>query len=482
MASVKISELNEMLVVTTADYIPIVDSESGTTQRVAFNVLNAWLDSYGSASHAKNADVATTATSASYVVSASWARTCLSASYAATASYFDLGGYIPPSALSASHALTASCLQGQGTSWENNLQISSSLILSSSAYMMIPRKVNVDTEDIRNNSIIFSPNGNGNDWTRIYYAENVADSGRMVFEHGDNVDALIPLGPNLDTYGRNSAGFLWQTLDTGGSYPFATGSLMFLKTDGNLFLRSATARNFTASVEGEGFHGTASWATNLVGGIGSQAIVPPVGSIMDYAGTGAPAGPDATNWRLCDGSELSQALYPVLYALLGTTWGAAGAGNFKLPNLNGRMTLGSNGGYTRISGSVGNTGGGEHLQTHYHMIGKSIKDITTNSGPDGGTSDDNIYLWWVKPKTINTKAAPDPAGQVPITPSGNNRLRRLFSLNGDGGFSQNPREDYGVASTPTDANWVLGSTYGISETGNDMMPPYAVVRKIIRIQ
>jgi hypothetical protein len=73
MASVKISELIELLTITNDDFIPIVDSGSGTTYRASFSTINDWMEANGSASHANNADTASFVVSASYARSSSWA-------------------------------------------------------------------------------------------------------------------------------------------------------------------------------------------------------------------------------------------------------------------------------------------------------------------------------------------------------------------------------------------------------------------------
>ena len=63
----------------------------------------------------------------------------------------------------------------------------------------------------------------------------------------------------------------------------------------------------------------------------------PVGVIMDFAGaeTGVPTG-----WLICAGQLVLKATYPVLFALLGTTWGAGNATQFNIPDLRGYVTAG----------------------------------------------------------------------------------------------------------------------------------------------
>lgn len=45
--------------------------------------------------------------------------------------------------------------------------------------------------------------------------------------------------------------------------------------------------------------------------------------------------PDDALW--CDGSQVSQTTYPLLYAAIGDTWGTADTGYFKLPDLRDRL-------------------------------------------------------------------------------------------------------------------------------------------------
>ncbi len=63
----------------------------------------------------------------------------------------------------------------------------------------------------------------------------------------------------------------------------------------------------------------------------------PTGTILDFGGSVAPSG-----YLLCDGSVVSQTTEAALYTAIGTFWntGGEGAGNFRLPDLRGRVTLG----------------------------------------------------------------------------------------------------------------------------------------------
>lgn len=97
------------------------------------------------------------------------------------------------------------------------------------------------------------------------------------------------------------------------------------------------------------------------------------------------SGPPPSGWLACDGSQVSQASYPNLYAALGTTWGPDGGGLFTLPDLRGRSLVGSGTGAGLSARSVGDTGGEENHQltvaempSHTHT-GESSSTVGTTT-------------------------------------------------------------------------------------------------------
>ncbi len=60
------------------------------------------------------------------------------------------------------------------------------------------------------------------------------------------------------------------------------------------------------------------------------------GEIRLVANTFAPRG-----WALCAGQLLPSAEYPVLFALIGTTYGGDGMATFALPDLRGSLPVGA---------------------------------------------------------------------------------------------------------------------------------------------
>lgn len=103
----------------------------------------------------------------------------------------------------------------------------------------------------------------------------------------------------------------------------------------------------------------------------------PVGTIVAFAGATLPSG-----WLLCDGSAVSRTTFAALFAVLGGTWGIGdGLTTFNLPDLQGRVPLGSGAGAGLSPRTITDQGGEEtHLLTvaempsHRHTFGFSTGD------------------------------------------------------------------------------------------------------------
>ncbi len=170
----------------------------------------------------------------------------------------------------------------------------------------------------------------------------------------------------------------------------------------------------------------------------------PTGMLADFAGTVAPSG-----WLVCDGSAISQTTYAPLYSVIGTTWntGGEGAGNFRLPALSRKVTVGSGGsGSGTLGNAVGNTGGAEthvissgELPTHNHTI------------TDPGHTHTTLC---------------DSGGQVTNGGSGQNTMGRRVS----------PASDAAIVSATTG----ITTQNSGSSTAMSLIQPSAVVLKIIK--
>jgi microcystin-dependent protein len=62
----------------------------------------------------------------------------------------------------------------------------------------------------------------------------------------------------------------------------------------------------------------------------------PIGAVLDFAGSSAPAG-----WLLCFGQAINRTTFASLFAVIGTTYGVGdGVTTFNLPDYRGRVTAG----------------------------------------------------------------------------------------------------------------------------------------------
>lgn len=91
-----------------------------------------------------------------------------------------------------------------------------------------------------------------------------------------------------------------------------------------------------------------------------QGALVPTGAYFPYAGSAAPTG-----FLLCDGSSLLRSSYADLFAVIGTSFGAADGTHFNVPDLRGRVPVG-----------LDNMGG-----TAANRIQKSSTITTSNGSP-----------------------------------------------------------------------------------------------------
>lgn len=105
----------------------------------------------------------------------------------------------------------------------------------------------------------------------------------------------------------------------------------------------------------------------------------PAGTIMATARASAPPG-----WLLCDGNAYYFTRYPRLYAAIGTTFGAFGSDQFRVPDLRGKFPLGKAASGT--GSSLAGTGGSlDHTHTgpsHTHTGPSHTHATDTIGQPD----------------------------------------------------------------------------------------------------
>ena len=106
----------------------------------------------------------------------------------------------------------------------------------------------------------------------------------------------------------------------------------------------------------------------------------PTATIVPWSTASVPTG-----FLECNGQAVSQATYSALYAIIGTTYGDPGGGNFNVPDLQDNIAIGksptkniaSSGGANTVT-STGNVGG----TTGSHTI--TTPEIPSHSHPGGG--------------------------------------------------------------------------------------------------
>ena len=118
-----------------------------------------------------------------------------------------------------------------------------------------------------------------------------------------------------------------------------------------------------------------------------------LGEIRMFAGNFAPKG-----WAFCDGQILPISLNTALFSLLGTYYGGNGTTNFALPNLNGKVPIGSGQGPGLSNYDIGEVGGEEsvtlmvsEMPAHSHSVTAGSVAVQVNTNPGNADSPKNSY-------------------------------------------------------------------------------------------
>lgn len=126
---------------------------------------------------------------------------------------------------------------------------------------------------------------------------------------------------------------------------------------------------------------------------------PFIGQILLVPYNFAPAG-----WAFCQGQTMSIAQYATLFSLLGTNYGGNGSTTFNLPDLRGRVPIGSGQGAGLQPYTLGQADGEENvtlitnqMPIHNHLI-QAVDD-----DPNSGTPS-NSYLANTSPSSYSTAA------------------------------------------------------------------------------
>jgi microcystin-dependent protein len=151
-------------------------------------------------------------------------------------------------------------------------------------------------------------------------------TGQLKFPNGSSSAPAITFGSDLTT-GLSSQGSKKLGFSAGG----VLGAVLDLNN------------------QGTGQNGNLFYLNTPTG----AAYLCPVGTMLDFAGTGVPLG-----WTTCQGQNISRTNYPELFFVMSTTYGAGdGSTTFGMPDCRGRATYGLDAGANRITVAGGNFDG-----------------------------------------------------------------------------------------------------------------------------
>lgn len=159
-------------------------------------------------------------------------------------------------------------------------------------------------------------------------------------------------------------------------------------------------------------------------------MTPYVGEIRIFAGSFAPRG-----WALCQGQLLAISDFDALFSLLGTIYGGDGATTFALPDLRGRIGVGSGTGPGLANIRLGERAGAETnmLNTsqigHAHNLQGSAEaagdSLPTDNLPAAGTGL-NLYTSSGTAVAMDSKMVQNDGASPP---TGFNNVKPYLTLN-----------------------------------------------------
>lgn len=117
-----------------------------------------------------------------------------------------------------------------------------------------------------------------------------------------------------------------------------------------------------------------------------------IGEVRLFAGNFAPMG-----WALCDGKQYSISMYEATFTILGTTYGGDGQNTFGVPDLRGRIAIGTGTGAGLSNIILGQSGGSEsvtmsssQMPAHIHPAMSTINFPAYSDGGDTGSPSGTI--------------------------------------------------------------------------------------------
>lgn len=487
--SIKVSELNVLDTITSNDYIIVNDFETLTTKRSTFNSFSIWANEHIVPTHSLFSESSSLTNTASFSLTSSRSLTgdfCNTASFAIsslTSSFVKLKPGTPATTVNlegtaswANRALVANSVStnsiGRGNPNRMAKWITGNYIKTGSIYddnIQMTFGVNADSHQrgigyLQNAKYVFlggdvgitSSAVNGKQSYSLYFdsfggergysfaqlqlsCSDASGGGEFTITTGDDGIEPIVFKINLWDQGvitKEYCRFIPYYNDLHYSRYNFSGS-MFVSKDvvlldtgygkGRLYGTASNAISSSNAI-------TASYALSL---LNAPTTNVPVGAIIDFAGDDlTPLGTEAAKWRICDGSTLPIAGYPLLYSILGNKWRMNDGTNFYLPNLCRRTTVGSGGSSVANSSLVGTTVGSTNgLSTETHTLTSTEGPIHTHNSITLNMGTNRGFLVYPNSGTANTYNVGN-AGAGDISAQKESEIS-IIASNSTGGSSHN---------------------------------------------
>lgn len=301
---------------------------------------------------------------------------------------------------------------------------------------------------------MFMTNGNiGIGTTSPAYTLDVTGTGRFTtgitganssFTNITSGNAII--NTNLVAMGNSNT--IGNVFTTGGNTGISTTSPGYtLDVSGNV--------NFTGTLtkSGTGYDGN------------------PTGTILMWPTSSAPTG-----YLLCNGSAISRSTYAALFAVIGTTYGTGdGSTTFNLPDLRGRVPVGTGQGSGLTNRALAATGGEEsHTLTTSEMPSHTHTGTTTSVGNHTHTG--------------TTTSVGDHTHSIYMRGNGTNQDTPYHVGGGDNGGSDQYQNTGGAGAHnhtfTTDGGGAHNHTFTTDASGSggshNIMQPFVVITFVIK--
>lgn len=265
----------------------------------------------------------------------------------------------------------------------------------------------------------------------------------------------------------------------GTGVTLANGFTQLMYCDGtNVVLASVPINSTNSNVSIAGTLAVSSNATvggdlAVTGNItsGGSSISLPIGSIIEYGGTTAPA-----SWLLCDGAAVSRTTYAALFAVIGTAYGAGDTTTtFNVPNRRDRFGVGVGPTYTRGSTGGAVTGTTSSNGAHSHGGATALHTLTQAQMPShqhaGATDFIGDHIHSLPGETVTN--GPDLGGSV-----GGGQLSFTGSQTSGAGSHQHGFSTDFRGSSQGHAHTI--STDGVHNHTVSTVPPYVASNYIIK--